>query len=835
MMITRKRLLVFSTTPHLDESFLGYLLRLTEINHYDALAWILQLGIIQKNPRQKFALLSIGAPPDLQPLAELTGVDQSSLASLWYQPVDNGGKIPDYAMFGNPVPRYTIRLRQPKICPHCLNESPYIRKIWDLAALTVCPVHKSMLLDECRGCGRRISWSRTAVTVCRCKFDWRKSGGHAVEDSEIEVAQRIYRSSDLMQPNDSDRSSSGTCPLVDLKLNHYLSCLFFITGQFNGVMDTRGKRLATALRNSEIHSLICKANTVFTDWPNNFFSFLDWKRENKPDLRHARGLRRDFGQYKSALYVQLGESCYDFLRAAFEKYIATHWQGGYTTALSRLGNIAPLNKKYLTVVEAKHILKITSESVRKLLAANKLQRANENQAPSGLVLIEAQSVREFRNELIDSFNLHETGKSLRTHARRIFELVESGFLHPLRGPIVDKNHRWQFSRQDVAGFLKRLENSVNTSRSTKGKEITLYDALHKIRKVRGHCGTLIRAVFDGEISVRSKGPVGLSSLLFARDDVVAYSRGELRGQAGNVFSIQEAARFLKTNPMAVYFFVNKGLLKASLLPGFERLGQSTTAEELNTFISKYFVLTRAYAKTLRTHTSYIVARLADENIKPISGRTIDGCPQYVFRRSQIVSTTLEELITSTRVNRSCNGQINTSVNLDQVCNLLKVDRDSAARMIQNGFLRSSVRGRRTPKKDRYFIPYALVEACKRRRIEFTSILSANVAASRLNVNVNTVRNAMKRGELRGMRSEKGLHCFYVFVEDVEKLMRANQLQVGTKEAAAILNVTRGIFNQLVKRRILEPVSGPTVDRFGRKRYLRTDVMRVRAYGSSRWA
>ncbi len=141
----RKRSLINSADPFCDESFLGYLLRLTELNHYDSLTWILRLAIIQVNPLGKLALISTGSPSDLKSLEQLTGIDQARLATLSYIPVANGGKVNDYRIFGNLVPRYTIRLRRPKICPRCLAETPYARKIWELAAVTACPIHKTLL------------------------------------------------------------------------------------------------------------------------------------------------------------------------------------------------------------------------------------------------------------------------------------------------------------------------------------------------------------------------------------------------------------------------------------------------------------------------------------------------------------------------------------------------------------------------------------------------------------------------------------------------------------------------------------------------------------------
>jgi hypothetical protein len=129
-------------------------------------------------------------------------------------------------------------------------------------------------------------------------------------------------------------------------------------------------------------------------------------------VRHERGLRRDFGQYKSALYVQLSTECYNFLRSAFEEYIATHWQGGYTTTLLRLDHKTRKSRRYLTITETKRILGITACGVKKLLANNALKEASRTQSTKGVVLIESDSVWHLQENLKNSLTLAQAQKRL---------------------------------------------------------------------------------------------------------------------------------------------------------------------------------------------------------------------------------------------------------------------------------------------------------------------------------------------------------------------------------------------------------------------------------------
>ena len=252
------RILLFSAIPQHDESLIGYLLRLTERNHYDNLSWILQLAkISNKHP------LSTNCSLDLSRLKLLTGVSIARLEELLYPSVKKRSTLYGYVVFGTPLPYFMIRLRYPKLCPSCLRKSPYARKIWELSAVTACPIHKILLLDECPQCKKRISWNRRSVSKCKCNFDWRDYKPPLIEDSEFAVAKHIYRLCNLSPDEISSIETEPNNPLYQLKLDEFLSSLFFIAGQHDGIVDVNGRHIACTRRNSEIHTLLCTAFSIF--------------------------------------------------------------------------------------------------------------------------------------------------------------------------------------------------------------------------------------------------------------------------------------------------------------------------------------------------------------------------------------------------------------------------------------------------------------------------------------------------------------------------------------------------------------------------------------------
>jgi hypothetical protein len=130
-------------------------------------------------------------------------------------------------VFGSPAPRTAIRAHRPKVCTACLIEYRYVRKIWDLTAVTACPIHKCLLLDECPKCSRRLPLTRRYLSICNCEYDWRHSSPINVEESELEVTRRVHSLCNLSGGSIRGVEDVKADPLNTLELKYLLSALFF--------------------------------------------------------------------------------------------------------------------------------------------------------------------------------------------------------------------------------------------------------------------------------------------------------------------------------------------------------------------------------------------------------------------------------------------------------------------------------------------------------------------------------------------------------------------------------------------------------------------------------
>jgi hypothetical protein len=294
--------------------------------------------------------------------------------------------------------------------------------------------------------------------------------------------------------------------------------------QFKGIVDTKGKYLAPSARNAETHMLLCKAWEVFEAWPNNFFDFLDWRRAQVAKSRSASGLLRDFSEYKSALYQQLISNQLDFIRVAFEEYLANHWAGGYTSQLKRIDRNSRQDCKYASRREAKELLKVGVQSIDQLIAVGKLKAIVRKQSKARLILVERACLLEFKSDLDQSLYLKQVQGLLGLSHRRVLELVACGLLNPLRGPTVDGCSDWRFSEKEVKDLLDMIKKTVQLRESieTEGT-VSFLMAFRKLGRAHISMGQFIKDIFSTEVypcEVSSKP--GLDAFQFSKNLVTAY-------------------------------------------------------------------------------------------------------------------------------------------------------------------------------------------------------------------------------------------------------------------------------------------------------------------------
>jgi hypothetical protein len=389
--------------PEADESFMGYITRLTEQNGYDSPAWIMTLANLNFNLRGHSCSFLSNKSRSFKQLANLSCIDTSELTLLTYQP--SGNKYNgSYLFFGTPAYRDSIRPGHPKICPRCLRDAPYCRRIWEFILVTVCPIHRCQLIDECPNCNQRITWVRNKLTTCQCNFDWRDSHVVSVPESELRLTHLVFQICGLL--NDEEKSFlPQRNPLSAHGLKDLTLAMIFIAGQRQGLSLSTINHLMPGRRNKDFHKLFTNAFYIFENWPNNYYRFLDWcsaQKRNIPPVyeRLQSVLYKDFGKLYIGIHTILSASQFDFMRKAFVDYLLSEWKGFDISAFTRNKDKGRQSLiKYVSKSDAKRILDADDEWINHFIKTGRLTRKVRSKGMKRLIFIDVADIASLMREV----------------------------------------------------------------------------------------------------------------------------------------------------------------------------------------------------------------------------------------------------------------------------------------------------------------------------------------------------------------------------------------------------------------------------------------------------
>lgn len=402
-MISENQRLLRSGKPKTDESLMGYIIRLTEQNGYPSPSWIINRARLTPS-LNRFCSFVFRSPEAFRLLSDLTGTSISELSSTAY-PRATEYSFGYHLFFGVPIHPYSMRLGYPKVCPACLSESLYCRRMWDISVVTTCLKHKCLLIDECPNCKRQITWIRNRVSVCLCEYDWRDATVTLIKGSELSLTQHVHQLCGLSVNESILQERFHQSPIINLELRDLLLVLFFFAGLYQGLSISTGKNLLPMGRNRDFHALLTKVYSVFEDWPNNFYEFLCRRSEKErkvPIIRYRlkSTLYRDFGKFYTGLYKVLSGSQFDFIRDAFIDYLAEEWDGGeISLAIQKKSKEQQITGKYVSKANARRLLEIDDVWINQLIEIGKLKTIVRSKGMKRLIFVDVTDIVKLMREV----------------------------------------------------------------------------------------------------------------------------------------------------------------------------------------------------------------------------------------------------------------------------------------------------------------------------------------------------------------------------------------------------------------------------------------------------
>lgn len=534
MFINAPKKVLILKKPKDDESLTGYLIRLAEANFYPSRTWLLQAaGLVDQGFTSEYTMAEF-RPTDLAPLAELTGVDTDVLEQMQHSPAHSPPPKGRLLMYGFDLPKHLVRNRIAKVCTACLREAGYVRRLWALAPLTACPIHRLLLLDRCPKCAERLIATRKRVSFCGCGLDWRTLAGESVDESEMCVSRHIHRLCGVFAGEQAGALKPS--PLLSLDLEHFLLALLLVARHQKGEPHLNRRRMALTLPNAELHHMLNGSFAVFLDWPTRFHDFL--RRYEGQNLRTRfckrvqSGLYRDFG----SLYLQLSQKIRTehlaFMREEFELYVKTSWSGGMLKNSSLVSPGAVVrSEKYFPQREAARRIGIGIDLLRSFIKAGKLKTLR-TPAKIRNLLIEADSCEAVRQSMEGSLTMRQVAALLGDSRETIIDLVKKGCLEAFWGTVLReyKFSRWIFERRAVDHFRQRVEQGVRHLTDPEDEQLVSFQmALKALSHINFSTGDLVNAILVGEIRpVGKTSGQGLSSLRFDKTQLTEFFQKRFR-------------------------------------------------------------------------------------------------------------------------------------------------------------------------------------------------------------------------------------------------------------------------------------------------------------------
>jgi hypothetical protein len=247
-------------------------------------------------------------------------------------------------------------------------------------------------------------------------------------------------------------------PLQSLALQEFVIVITFIAGLECEMSWATGRpSKSIKLRNEELHTHITAAYQVFENWPHNFHQLLDKKpkgnvRLNPRDGKLDTALKEEFGALFKRLNYDLREPQFDFLREAFAQYLNNRLRAQYAEVDSLPLLPASEDDQYITVTEARRLLKISHDSLLDLVKIGEIAFAIRNQDRTLHYLLRLADVESVKIKYAQALGSRELARELGVDQEVISLLVQDGHLQRQSRRTVDGYHAPKFD----LGVARRL-------------------------------------------------------------------------------------------------------------------------------------------------------------------------------------------------------------------------------------------------------------------------------------------------------------------------------------------------------------------------------------------
>ncbi|QYN46400.1 TniQ family protein [Gilliamella sp. ESL0405] len=525
---------VISPTCYQDESPMGYLIRLAEINGYNTYRRLIVIGgLITYNK----ILSHIEACNILKDLSWTGFHEVIKDNKIYHYPIEN------------------LSLNSIRYCSLCLKENNYFRLVWQMKTAFICLKHQVWLMDTCPSCKRDIKYSIGLLGKCSC-------GVELMYQPVIKAPKNVNVLQHYLFGNKLDTTALVKNSFIqDLNLTiteRTDYCLFILRWLPQAIIQIRDSHIRTKFTLDQLREQIIVFADMCIQGASGFWCLIDQlnKLDKKYRLENQLG-NLVFIKFYQLFYKKFTDDKFLPFKVLIEKYIKKFWKKQLTNRNILFSLSLIKNHPWIPIDQAVKEFKISPLEIRWAIKDKLITILEEQKVTRKYILLYKPSIELNIKEIKDKLSFKQAIQIQGITKKQLNQLIIERHFPKAIPPKKDYSSQWLFSLIDISKYLKEL---LDVHVDIEEETVTIAQAMRIIgSRIENPLPKLLNKIRTQEIAV-------VQCNNYNNIKALAVSKKELNNwiQATNYsdkyFTIPQIAKILNISQQLAYQLVNKRLI-----------------------------------------------------------------------------------------------------------------------------------------------------------------------------------------------------------------------------------------------------------------------------------
>jgi hypothetical protein len=482
--------LLFKSDPYQHESFIGYLIRVAELNSYPRASWIGEHAGLKLSESSMTQISK-----HLRALAEVLGVPIDRMQRLGCFSSTGGNNSHVRLSSGEIISKKYLHWPSYRVCFACLREKGYVSGLWELKPVTHCPWHGTVLRDVCPICEAPVKLNRGYVLPCR-------SGcvGSKIEQecSNAQLGLMRLLSNKFLEDEFDVSAHRFPSQLTNGCLPQLLDVISFLGMHFQPRKEGAFQNWEEC-DNEAFGQVLKTVSEALYNWPDGFFTFLDRLLVTSDQPNSQLILHRKFGPFYKSLMAE-GRR-FPLLFEALQDYMNVRLRGHLLTGRGSPAILKYVDRRlYLPGFIARKRLEVGREEFKRLVDAGYLETRRFITNYGEMVCVHRESLEAYMQTRKRLVGRRKAADILGVSLNSLTSLTIANVIRVYHSPEKDGWPKWYYDQHGINHLLADLQKRAKQMPPSKGA-LSLRDAITKYNKQGLSYAKLLSAIRQGAISV----------------------------------------------------------------------------------------------------------------------------------------------------------------------------------------------------------------------------------------------------------------------------------------------------------------------------------------------